>query len=94
MKKSAFLINTARGGIVNEAALVDALQNNQIAGAALDVLTEEPPRHSHPLLDVKRPNLIITPHIAWGTRQARQCLIEKIAANIKAWLEGKTRNQV
>lgn len=94
MKKSAFLINTARGGIVNELALLEALQNNQIAGAALDVLTEEPPIHSHTLLETDLPNLIITPHIAWGTRQARQCLLEKIAANIKTWLAGKVSNQV
>ena len=94
MKSSAFLINTARGGIVNEAALIQALDTQQIAGAAFDVLTEEPPVNGNPLLDSKRPNLIVTPHIAWGARQARQCLIEKIAGNIQSWLDGKLINQV
>ena len=94
MKETAMLINTARGGIVNEPALLNALQTNQIAGAATDVLTEEPPVNANPLLDSPMLNLIITPHIAWGTRQARQQLIEKITENISAWLDGTVINQV
>lgn len=94
MKNSAFIINTARGGIVNEAALLNALENKQIAGAALDVLVNEPPVDSNPLLEVNRPDLMITPHIAWGTRQARQRLLEKVAGNIQAWLQGNIINQV
>ncbi|MGD8925367.1 MAG: NAD(P)-dependent oxidoreductase [Thioalkalispiraceae bacterium] len=94
MKSSAFLINTARGGIVNEDHLLGAIRDKQIAGAATDVLTQEPPVNGHPLLDAKLPNLIVTPHIAWGTKQARQKLLEGIAENIQAWLQGQVRNQV
>jgi len=94
MKKSAMLINTARGGIVNEAALLHALETNQIAGAASDVLIEEPPVNGNPLLESHLQNLIITPHIAWGARQARQQLLDKIAQNISAWLNGALINQV
>jgi glycerate dehydrogenase len=94
MKSSAFLINTARGGIVNENALIAALKTNQIAGAATDVLTTEPPVNGNPLLESDLSSLIITPHIAWGTKQARQKLIEKVAENIDAWLKGRTINQV
>jgi len=94
MKPSAFLINTARGGIVNEQALLDAIQTNQIAGAATDVLMVEPPVNGNPLLECDLANLIITPHIAWGTKQARQKLIEKVAENIDAWLNGRVINQV
>ena len=94
MKPSAILINTARGGIVDENALLDALNNRHIAAAALDVLAEEPPRADHPLLLHPRADLIITPHIAWASRQARQKLVEGIAANIHGWLEGNITNRV
>ncbi len=85
MKPTAFLINCARGGIVNEAALVTALQTKKIAGAAVDVLTVEPPKESNPLLEAKLPNLIITPHIAWASTRARQRLIEQTVENIQAF---------
>jgi glycerate dehydrogenase len=94
MKPSAILINTARGGIVDENALLDALNNRHIAAAALDVLAEEPPRADHPLLRERRSDLVITPHIAWASRQARQKLIEGIAANIHGWLNGNITNRV
>jgi glycerate dehydrogenase len=94
MRSSALLINTARGGIVNEAALADALQRGEIGGAAIDVLSEEPPRHGNPLLDTTIPNLIVTPHIAWAGVAARQTLVNELAANIQAWLNGTPRNVV
>ena len=94
MRKNALLINTARGGIVNEAALAQALLAGRIAGAATDVLSEEPPRNGNPLLDISIPNLIVTPHIAWAGVNARQTLINELAANIKAFLNGKPRNVV
>ena len=94
MRPGALLINTARGGIVNEAALASALQSGEIAGAAIDVLSEEPPRLGNPLLDTAIPNLIITPHIAWAGVTARQALVNGLAENIKAWLDGSPRNVV
>ena len=86
MKASALLINTARGGIVNEAALIQALNDKQIAGAATDVLTQEPPPKDHLLLVETPDNLIITPHIAWATLEARQRLLAKLKHNIQAHL--------
>jgi len=94
MRRSAILINTARGGIVDEAALCRALQTGQIAGAAMDVLSEEPPRHGNPLLELALPNLLVTPHIAWAGRNARQALINEIATNVSAFLDGRPRNRV
>lgn len=94
MRKGALLINTARGGIVNEAALAQALLAGRIAGAATDVLSEEPPRNGNPLLDVSIPNLVVTPHIAWAGVNARQTLINELAANIRAFLDGRPRNVV
>ena len=94
MRKSALLINTARGGIVNEQALADALCCGNIGGAAIDVLSEEPPRHGNPLLDRNIPNLVITPHIAWAGVTARQTLVNELAANIQAYLDGKPKNIV
>lgn len=93
MKSSAFLINTARGGIVNEADLAVALDNNIIAGAALDVLSQEPPVKNI-LLENHRKNLIITPHIAWASQQSRQRLIDEIGKNISAFRKGKSRNLI
>lgn len=83
MKKSALLINTSRGGLIDEPALVEALSNNQIAGAALDVLSQEPPVNGNVLLDYKQPNLIITPHIAWATVKARTRCVAILSDNIK-----------
>lgn len=94
MKSSALLINTARGGIVNEVALLSALNNNLIAGAGFDVLTVEPPPENHPLLQYTKPNLILTPHVAWASRESRQRMVNEIALNIAAFKKGELRNQV
>lgn len=82
MKPGALLINTSRGGLVDEAALAQALRKGVIAGAGLDVLTEEPPRHGNPLLADDIPNLIVTPHSAWASREARQRIVEITAENL------------
>ncbi|PSF12563.1 D-2-hydroxyacid dehydrogenase [Marinobacter shengliensis] len=82
MKPTALLVNTSRGGLVDEAALVNALRNGQIAGAGFDVLTEEPPRNGNPLLADDIPNLILTPHSAWASREARQRIVEITAGNL------------
>jgi glycerate dehydrogenase len=89
MKPTAFLINCARGGIVEESALVEALQTKKIAGAAVDVLSIEPPKDSNPLLEAKLQNLIITPHIAWASREARQRIIDQTVENIRAFKAGR-----
>ncbi|WP_067520835.1 D-2-hydroxyacid dehydrogenase [Endozoicomonas ascidiicola] len=83
MKSSAILINTARGGIVNEAALVTALNNGDIAGAAVDVITTEPPPEDYPLIRHQPDNLIITPHIAWATLESRTRLLQQLVNNIR-----------
>lgn len=92
MKSSAYLINMARGGIVDELALKDALLNGQLAGAAIDVLAEEPPQESSPLLQLDLPNLIITPHIAWASRTARQTLLNQVADNVERYYSGQAQN--
>jgi len=94
MKKGAFLINTARGALIDSAALVDALQNGQLAGAGIDVLASEPPVSSDPILDYTGDNLIVTPHIAWAANEARQNAIDELAANVEAFLAGEERNRV
>ena len=94
MKRSAILINTARGGLVDEAALIRALDAGWIAGAGFDVLTVEPPRDGHPLLEVRRPNFILTPHIAWASYGAMQTLADQLIDNIDAWARGKPQNLV
>jgi glycerate dehydrogenase len=94
MKPDALLINTSRGGIVDEAALADALRQNRIAGAGIDVLLTEPPVDSNPLLEENIPNLIITPHTAWASRQSRQRLVDQIADNISSFLAGEVVNRV
>lgn len=94
MKSGAILVNTARGGVVDETALLAALQAGRIAGAALDVLAAEPPPADHPLLTADLPNLIVTPHVAWASRQAQQRLAEEVVANIAAFLRGERRNRV
>ena len=88
MKSSAILINAARGGIVDEAALAQALDNGQIAGAGVDVLSTEPPTDDNPLLLCQHPNLIITPHSAWGSREARQRILLQLQENIQGFLDG------
>ena len=94
MKPSAILINTARGGIVDESALLAAISNGSLGGAGMDVLQHEPPREANILLQAELPNLIVTPHIAWASRQARQRLLAGIADNVRAYLDGQPRNQV
>ena len=94
MKSSAFLINCARGGIVNEQALADALIHRKIAGAATDVLTVEPPKQGNVLLDTDIPNLIITPHSAWGSVDARQRIVQQLMENVIAFQNGQLIRQV
>ncbi|MFW1983814.1 2-hydroxyacid dehydrogenase [Acinetobacter guillouiae] len=94
MKKSAFLINCARGGIVNEQALADALRQGKIAGAATDVLSVEPPTQGNVLLAQDIPNLIITPHSAWGSVDARQGIVNQMLENVEAFKQGKVIRQV
>ncbi len=94
MKSSAFLINTARGGLVDSAALADALGRGQIAGAAVDVLPNEPPVDGDPLLDYDGDNLIVTPHIAWASDEARQNAIDELARNAAAFMRGEERNRI
>ncbi|HLH11220.1 MAG TPA: D-2-hydroxyacid dehydrogenase [Methylovirgula sp.] len=94
MKKSAILINTARGGLVDEKALLEALKSGEIAGAGFDVLTVEPPKNGNILLDAHLPNLIITPHVAWASIEAMTGLANQLVDNIEAWVAGKPRNVV
>jgi glycerate dehydrogenase len=94
MKRTALLINTARGGLVDEGALIQALDEGLIAGAGFDVLTAEPPRNGHPLLDLRRPNFLLTPHIAWASDGAMQFLADQLIDNIDAWAAGKPQHLV
>jgi len=96
MKPTAFLINTARGALVDEAALIEALSQRRIAAAALDVLTEEPPPDKHPLLRaaLELDNLLITPHTAWSAHESRERLLREVEENIAAFLQGRERNLV
>jgi len=94
MKRNALLINTARGGLVDEAALIQALDAGLIAGAGFDVLSVEPPKNGHPLLDVRRPNFILTPHVAWASDGAMQFLADQLIDNIDAWVSGKPQHLV
>ena len=92
MKPTAFIINTARGALIDEPALAEALNSGKIAGAALDVLSSEPPKSDNPLLSAK--NTLITPHIAWATLEARKRLMGTTAQNIRAFLNGAPINVV
>lgn len=94
MRREAILINTARGGLIDEAALARALREGWIAGAGIDVLSAEPPRTSNALLELDQPNLIVTPHVAWASNEAMRCLADQLTENIDAWAEGHARNRV
>ena len=94
MKRNAILINTARGGLVDEAALIRALDEGLIAGAGFDVLTVEPPKNGHPLLDLRRTNFILTPHVAWASDGAMQFLADQLIDNIERWSAGKPQHLV
>lgn len=89
LKPKALLLNTARGSLIDSAALAKALKNQQLGGAALDVLEQEPPAADHPLLDPTVPNLLLSPHVAWASGQAMQALINQTAENIRAWQQGQ-----
>jgi len=94
MKKSAILINTARGGLVDEAALAQALTDGTIAGAGFDVLSKEPPVPENPLLRLRLPNFVLTPHVAWASGGAMQTLADMLVDNLEAWVAGKPTNAV
>ncbi|MFI8745315.1 2-hydroxyacid dehydrogenase [Pseudomonas sp. NPDC077186] len=94
MRPQAFLINTARGGLVDEQALADALRRGHLGGAASDVLTQEPPKDDNPLLAADIPRLIVTPHNAWGSREARQRIVGQVAENAAAFFAGAPRRLV
>lgn len=94
MKPDALLINTARGALVDGYALAEALRTRRLGGAGLDVLPQEPPVDGDPLLDPSIPNLIVTPHIAWAAREARQRCLDEMAANVQDFLRGGRRGRV
>ncbi|NTV72357.1 MAG: D-2-hydroxyacid dehydrogenase [Azonexaceae bacterium] len=97
MKRSVLLINTARGGIVNEAALIRALKEGWIAGAGFDAITAEPPPGDHPMVDpelLALPNFLLTPHVAWSSRPAMQTLADQLIDNIEAFVAGAPKNRV
>jgi glycerate dehydrogenase len=94
MKPDAVLINTARGALVDTRALADALRARALGGAGIDVLEREPPPPDHPLLDPAIPNLIVTPHVAWAAREARQRCLDELALNVESFLAGGRRNRV
>jgi glycerate dehydrogenase len=94
MKRTAILINTARGGLVDERALVQALTEGLIAGAGFDVLSKEPPKEGNPLLELRLPNFILTPHVAWASDGAMQFLADQLIDNIEAFVRGSPQNLV
>ena len=94
MKRSALLINTARGGLVDEDALAEALMRRTIGGAGFDVLSTEPPSQANPLLGLRLPNFILTPHVAWASAGAMQTLADMLVENIEAWEAGRPINLV
>ncbi len=94
MKPSVYLINTARGGLINEADLLQSLSSGQIAGAAIDVIQGEPPGPDNRILCELPPNLIVTPHIAWASRESRQRLLDQLAGNIDNFFQHQPFNQI
>jgi glycerate dehydrogenase len=94
MKPAALLVNTARGGLVDEQALADALTRGAIGGAGFDVLGKEPPAPGNPLLRLRLPNFILTPHVAWASAGAMQTLADMLVDNLEAWVAGQPRNLV
>lgn len=95
MKRRPLLINTARGGLVNEAALVEAMKSGKVSGAGFDVVTEEPPSCSHPFHElITAPNFILTPHVAWASDEAVQGLVDQLVDNICTFVQGEPRNVV
>jgi glycerate dehydrogenase len=94
MKRSAWLITPARGGLVDETALAVALREGTIGGAGFDVLSREPPSPDNPLLALRLPNFILTPHVAWASAQAQQALADQLVGNIEAFVAGAPRNVV
>jgi glycerate dehydrogenase len=94
MKQDALVINTARGGLIDQQALVAALRRGRIAGAGIDVLPEEPPPTDNPLLEPGIPNLIMTPHIAWAALESRQRAIDQVAENVAAFLAGERLRRI
>jgi glycerate dehydrogenase len=94
LKKGALVLNCARGGLVNEEALAKALNEGHLGGAGFDVATVEPPPMDHPLMNIKHPNFILTPHIAWASNESRQRLLQDTIDNLKAFFAGKPRQQI
>ena len=94
MRSDALLINTARGGLVDEQALAEALRRGAIGGAGFDVLSAEPPRHGNVLLELYLPNLILTPHVAWASKEAMQKLADQLIDNIEGFMRGESRNRL
>lgn len=94
MKRDALLINTARGGLIDGQALAAALKSGRLGGAGIDVLPQEPPVDGDPLLDPEIPNLLLTPHVAWAAREARQRCLDDVAANVEDFLRGGARARV
>jgi glycerate dehydrogenase len=94
MKRDALLINTARGGLIDDHALLEALKSGRLGGAGIDVLRVEPPREGNPLLDADLPNLIVTPHNAWASKQAMRTLGSQLIDNLEAFVRGEPRNLI
>lgn len=95
MKKTAIIVNTARGGLIEDEALATVIKEGLIGGAAIDVLAPEPPADDHPFFDLlERPNFILTPHIAWASREAMQTLAEQMMDNIDNFVKGEPSNVV
>lgn len=92
MKRGALLINTARGALIQDESLIGALREGLIAGAASDVLREEPPRHGSTLLDLNLPNFLVTPHVAWASDEAMQALADQVIDNVEAFVAGRPQN--
>jgi glycerate dehydrogenase len=94
MKPDALLINTARGSLIDSAALADALKSGRLGGAGIDVLAHEPPIDGDPLLDPAIPRLLVTPHVAWAARESRQRILDELTANVRDFLNGGRRGRI